>query len=39
MPSPRDVLLATFARMKARTSIPIQTVLETIAQEAPCPPG
>jgi hypothetical protein len=39
MPKPRDVLVATFARMKARTSTPIQTVLETITQEAPCPPG
>jgi hypothetical protein len=38
MPKPRDVLLATFARLKARTT-PIQTVLETIAKEAPCPPG
>jgi hypothetical protein len=39
MPKPRDVLLATFARLKARTSIPIQTVLKTTSKEAPCPPG
>jgi hypothetical protein len=39
MPKPRDVLLAAFARMKARTSTPVQTVLETLSKEAPCPPG
>jgi hypothetical protein len=39
MPSPRDVLLAAFVRIKARPRTPIQTVLETIAREAPCPPG
>jgi hypothetical protein len=39
MPSPRDVLSAAFARMKARTPTPIQTVLETTAREAACPPG
>jgi hypothetical protein len=38
MPSPRDVLSAAFARIK-RAPIPIQTVLETIGKEAPCPPG
>jgi hypothetical protein len=38
MPKPRDVLLLAFARIK-RTQIPIQTVLQTIAKEAPCPPG
>jgi hypothetical protein len=36
--SPRDVLLAAFARIK-RAPVPIQTVLETIAKEAACPPG
>jgi hypothetical protein len=39
MPKPRDVLMAAFARMKARYSTPVQTVLETIAKEAACPPG
>jgi hypothetical protein len=39
MPKPRDVLLAAFARIKARPRTPIQTVLGTTSKEAPCPPG
>jgi hypothetical protein len=39
MPKPRDVLLAAFARMKARNRTPIQTVLETTSKGEPCPPG